>query len=254
MPGPGTARAQLALPLGSGLRCVSRPALEPLPEVSTEAIEVLHRRLGELLARPIDVVGTNNRRSLVSWRSSRGMLRIRIQKQFALADEAVVRAVARFIDASDPADRATVQAYASTFQHRVPKGRPVFAPPAGRHHDLRDALAAQDREHFGRTFHGRIGWSRAPSTRVRKRIRLGSWSQEHRLIRVHPALDAASVPAFVIGYVVFHEMLHAELGAVVAGGRRRFHTREFRRRERAHPDYLRAEAWIEANRDELLSW
>ncbi|MCP4868817.1 MAG: SprT family zinc-dependent metalloprotease [Proteobacteria bacterium] len=229
-------------------------AVDPLPEVSAEAVEQLHRRLGELLDRPIDVVGTNNRRSLVSWRNVDGMLRIRIQRQFALADDAVLQAIARFIDARDVEARAVVQAYASTFQERIPKGRPVFQPPAGRHHDLRDYLFQQNREFFEGQFRGRIGWSRAPRSVVRRRIRLGSWSEEHRLIRIHPALDAPAVPGWVISYVVFHEMLHAAIGVTVSGGRRRFHTREFKTRERAHPDYERAEQWIAHHRDDLLSW
>lgn len=253
MPGSGPARKQLALPLGSALERPSAVA-DPLPVVSSQAVENLHRRLGELLERPIDVAGTNNRRSLVSWRHIDGMLRIRIQRQFALADDAVLQAIARFIDARDGEARAIVQAYATTFQARVPKGRPVFQPPAGRHHDLRDSLREQNQAHFEGTFRGRIGWSRAPRRLVRHRIRLGSWSEEHRLIRIHPALDAAAVPSWVVGYVVFHEMLHGVIGVKVSGGRRRFHTREFRTRERAHPDFERAERWIDGHRDDLLSW
>ncbi len=235
---------------------MERPRTEEarLPEVSSEDLARLHRRLSELLARPLDVVGTNNRRSLLSWRVIDGLLVVRIQRQYALAPDDVLRAVARFIDSRDAEAKAAVQGYAATFTSQLPRGRAVFAPPAGRYHDLREILGDQNRRHFGGRFRGRIGWSRAPQAMVRRRIRLGSWSEEHRLIRVHPALDSAEVPAWVVAYIVFHEMLHAELGVVEAGGRRRFHTDDFREREAAHPDHERAEAWIERNRLELLSW
>jgi hypothetical protein len=244
---------QLALPLGSALERASE-ALEPLRDVPAAAIEDLHLRLGELLARPIDVIGTNNRRSLVSWRIVDGMLRLRIQRQFALADDGVIQAIARFVDARDPDARAIVQAYAATFQEQIPKGRPVFGPPAGRFHDLRSYVSSQNGRFFEGRFRGRVGWSRAPRRLVRRQIRLGSWSQEHRLIRIHPALDSDAVPGWVVAYVVFHEMLHAELGVDTSSGRRRMHTKEFQRREEAHPDHARAEAWIDQHTDDLLSW
>jgi hypothetical protein len=51
---------------------------------------------------------------------------------------------------------------------------------------------------------------------------------------------------------VHHEMLHQAVPAKETGGRRIVHGREFRRRERAYPDYTRARAWEEANLPLLL--
>jgi len=89
---------------------------------------------------------------------------------------------------------------------------------------------------------------------VRRRIRLGSWSEQHRLIRIHPALDSAEVPGFVIAFVVFHEMLHAMLGFEKQGSRRSVHGAKFRELEVSHPDHDRAEEWIENMSDSLLSF
>lgn len=67
-------------------------------------------------------------------------------------------------------------------------------------------------------------------------------------------LDARDVPDYVVGFVVFHEMLHAALEPDLGDGRRRFHTDEFKDRERSHPDHVAAESWIRSNVHALLSY
>jgi hypothetical protein len=216
----------------------------------------LHRRLGRFLGEPIDLVPTRNRRTLVSWkRLESGMLRVRCLRGFALADDEVVMAVARFIRSRDPEARRVVEEFASRLVRtkRVP-ARPRFTPPTGQHHDLRAVYERENRERFDGEFRARIGWSLGAAGRVRRTIRLGSWQPEHRLIKVHPVLDSGEVPSFVVDFVVFHEMLHGVVGAARSGRRTMFHTRDFRAREAQHPAYERAQSWIHDNLDALLSY
>jgi predicted metal-dependent hydrolase len=101
-----------------------------------------------------------------------------------------------------------------------------------------------NREFFEDSVSAHITWGRMPSARRRRSIRFGSYSAEEDLIRIHPLLDQGFVPAFFVRYIVFHEMLHAHLGIEeTPSGRRAVHTREFRRREKAYPDYDCAIAW-----------
>lgn len=244
---------QLSLPLPEALGTASVDAV-PLPWVSGRALNRLHHRLADQLGEPLDLVGTSNRRTLLSWRRSEaGFLSVRVQRQFALAEYSVHRALARFIRSGDPDARDAVHEYASAFQPQLGMSSPRFAHPEGAHHDLRRVLRQQGRSYFGGTFRARIGWSRGTTGRVRRSIRLGSWSPEHQLIRIHPVLDAADVPAFVLGFIVFHEMLHAALDPV-GGDQGRLHGEAFRRREAMHPDAERTEAWIHENLDALLSY
>lgn len=60
---------------------------------------------------------------------------------------------------------------------------------------------------------------------------------------MHSALDHPEVPEFFVRFIIFHEMLHAELKVQDKRGRRCIHSREFRRREHAHPDFERAKKW-----------
>ncbi len=244
---------QLSLPLPEAMGTASVDAV-PLPWVSDGAIHRLHHRLADQLGEPIDLVGTDNRRTLLSWkRSHSGFLSVRVQKQFALAEFSVHRALATYIRSGDPDARRAVNAYANAFQPLLGARAPRYSHPLGQHHDLRAVLRQQNRQHFDGAFRGRIGWSRGTPGRVRRTVRLGSWSQEHRLIRVHPVLDVADVPGFVVGFIVFHEMLHATMDPF-DGARTRTHSDAFRQREAAHPDAARTEAWIGDNLDALLSY
>ena len=89
-------------------------------------------------------------------------------------------------------------------------------------------------------------------SRRRRSIRLGTYSFDERLIRVHPKLDEAWVPHFFVRFIVFHEMLHHVEPARETRSRTEFHTPAFRARERAYPEYERSIAWERANLRQLL--
>lgn len=98
-----------------------------------------------------------------------------------------------------------------------------------------------------------LTWGRAPKSRTRRTLRLGSFDYWTGIVRMHPVLDQTAVPEFFVRYVLFHELLHAALPAERgAKGRRIFHSREFRRREREYSGTAAALAWEKAHLQELL--
>ena len=106
----------------------------------------------------------------------------------------------------------------------------------------------------------------------RKTIRLGSYSDLERLIRIHPTLDRKWVPRYFVAYVVYHEMLHhmipaargsirlsrgggASLASASAKGqaaRRVLHPPEFIEREQMFRKYDRALEWEKRHIGRLL--
>ena len=75
-------------------------------------------------------------------------------------------------------------------------------------------------------------------------MQFAAYDRSLDLIRVNPALDAPDTPAFYLDYLIYHELLHRQLGDQrTATGSRRSHHALFRQRERLHPDYARAIAW-----------
>lgn len=130
-------------------------------------------------------------------------------------------------------------------RHTIRNGSPkrVRVVSRGRFHNLRDLFDEINREYFEGRIASSVTWgARAGRHAVRKRT-LGSYSSRTDTIRIHPFLDRKDVPAYFLQFVLYHEMLHADMGVGEKNGRRTVHTKEFRRRERLFREYERAEAW-----------
>lgn len=232
-----------------------------------------------------ELVLTDNRTVLVSGRPARPCgWNVRLHWSFALAPEEVVRAVAAVISGPRRGKvrrraRQSVRNWISHFREATgpgpappawegvldaPRRDAATGSPAGHVHDLEAILGEVNREYFGGRLDVEVAWSRAGgggARRARSRLRgrtrrstikLGSWSEEDRLVRIHPALDHPSVPRYVVASVIHHELLHAELGSEVRNGRRHHHTPEFRRREREFAEHDAARRWIDERLGELL--
>ncbi|NUM52554.1 MAG: hypothetical protein HUU46_02815 [Candidatus Hydrogenedentes bacterium] len=214
----------------------------------------LEHDLATLTGSPLRLMITDNSRTVMSVAPDPvfGGVRVRLHHMFLDADPEVVRAVAAWVKRPKSRSGAPViDAYIRENRHRMRrKARRVTTVQArGVHHDLRKLFDEVNGAHFGNTITAAITWGkRGNGARRRQRtIRFGSYTVDDNLIRLHPVLDQSFVPAYFVRYIVFHEMLHAHLGIEESEtGRRRIHTREFARIERAYPDYARACAW-EAN-------
>lgn len=122
----------------------------------------------------------------------------------------------------------------------------------GRHVDLEAIYQALNRDCFDNRVQARIVWSRQPPRRPRRSIRLGAYDSRKRLIRIHPLLDQAFVPRYVIEAIMFHEMLHQLNPPRRINGRWSVHTPAFRRAERQFPYFEQAEAWRRRHVGRLL--
>jgi hypothetical protein len=110
----------------------------------------------------------------------------------------------------------------------------------GQRHDLDAAFDRVNRTYFGgKATHPNLVWSRQPTDR-----KMGHYDPVRDTIWVSVTLDTHDVPTYVIDFVVYHELLHRELGAAVINGRRRAHTPAFRREEHAFKDYDRVQSFI----------
>jgi hypothetical protein len=220
----------------------------------------LARRLAARLQSPlVELVLTENRTILLTTtRTPGGGLRLRLHRAFVVAGEEALAAVVAF--AAGTRGRRRSEALASLRAHvdawraaGNATGRPPRVEPRGAVHDLaaiRDSLNARM---FGGRLAPAITWGRwAYLGRRRRTIRLGSYDEGLRLIRIHPALDQDWVPRHFVASVVYHEMLHALLPSTDSGGRRCLHSTDFRRRERELPGYATAEAWLSSHLHRLL--
>jgi hypothetical protein len=193
--------------------------------------------------------------------------RVRMHAGFAAAPPEVRVATARWL-ASDRrgrrARRASLVLDAWIDDVLVPSiaagpGATRVAPAdaRGAHHDLALHAAAL----LGRAIPAEllppervpaIAWGRRATTGARRSLHLGTYDGMHHLVRIHRVLDQPAVPEFFVRYVLFHELLHAAIPARREGRRTVHHGPDFRRRERAYPDFERAKRWENANIDALL--
>lgn len=120
-------------------------------------------------------------------------------------------------------------------------GGSLLETPRGAVHDLDAVFDDVNRVQFvGQLSRPRLSWLVTTSLRE-----FGHFVAATDLVLVSSQLDAPDVPRFVVEHVMHHELLHRHLGAVGEGGRRIYHTAEFRQAERRFPSYAEADAFLE---------
>jgi hypothetical protein len=126
---------------------------------------------------------------------------------------------------------------------------------AGEHYDLRQIYDEINERYFENKIDAAITWgARTGRPRRRNSIKMGSYSVEDRLIRIHRSLDRAFVPRFFVAWIVFHEMLHQVHDIRVKNGRREFHSKEFMADEAQFEQYEQARMWERQHLDALLTY
>jgi hypothetical protein len=128
----------------------------------------------------------------------------------------------------------------SVRKRRLQEGRKHIAGHEGKCHSLQKIYEEINSRYFNDQIEiGRIGWGFRMSW-----ARLGHFDPVHHTITLSPVLDSPKVPKFVVDYVVYHEMLHAIFEDTTAHRTRRHHTLEFRRVEKAYPDFAKAKKFL----------
>jgi hypothetical protein len=231
------------------------PPGQPQIFVHEGARQALERRLTQAQKRTVVLSVTDNRRSMIALCSRDGVVRARVHHMFLDAPAPVQDALVRYLVRQDRGASLVVGKYIEEHGHRIRAHRAVASPlvTAGKHHDLLPLFHKLNAGYFGGTVDARITWGRRRRVSgVRRTIKLGSYSAAERLIRIHPALDRASVPRYFVGFVLFHEMIHHVMPASHGPGPRSLHPAEFRERERAYRFFERATAWERAHIARLL--
>jgi hypothetical protein len=265
-----------------GLVEALRRAKSASPGIAGEIVaaqDSLERRIRAHLARGrVQVTLTDNRYTMISVRrlaarerderragerraGERGERRfeVRLHHMFADADPVITRALAHYI-ADNDADASRILGDFIDANAGHVRGRARRAPTqviftAGEHHDLRAIFDELNARYFANRIDAAITWgARTGRPRRRNSIKMGSYSVEDRLIRIHRSLDRAFVPQFFVAWIVFHEMLHQVHDIRVKNGRREFHSKEFLADEAGFEFYDQAKVWERRHLDALLTY
>jgi len=199
--------------------------------------------------RPISLFITDNTSSMVSVRVEGKAAVIRLHRMFLHAGDDVINEIADFLR-HRKGKTPRVRNFLKQNSHRIKKSSPrkTIVKTEGKYHRLDEIFRALNSEYFDDRVSSTIIWGvRNPRCAVRKRT-LGSYSSSSDTIRINPVLDRRGVPRYFTEFVVYHEMLHADMGANEKDGRRVVHSREFRKRERLFRHFEKATVWEKGNR------
>ncbi len=197
---------------------------------------------------------TNNRVNVVSMKRGSFGIRVRIARSLLGLGSQIIEPVVGFVARRPLADEQLRQLIRQIPVASKPVSkRRIMIRSQGYFHDLR-TIAGKELAHLEGLSDIHITWGQRRGIKKGQRhIRFGSYDCERRVVRVHPLLDNPKVPSWFIGFVIYHECLHEVLGFDVVNGRRRPHSKEFRKREAEHPRYDEAQAWEKANINRLLA-
>jgi hypothetical protein len=225
-------------------------------------IRILERRLSARLKGKALVEIHDNTHTMVTFQKRGNLWRVRLHHMFLAASDEVLGALAAYIRTGDPVSSALLDQYIERNKVFIRRQSPaqlrkrLRIDPVGEHHDLEAIFRRLNRRYFrGQEVTAAITYGPAPRVRKpRKSIKMGSYSADSQVIRIHPALDQPSVPSYFVEWIVFHEMLHHIYKARRReDGKRCLHPPEFMEHERRFHDYKRAHAWERENLELLLN-
>ena len=227
-----------------------------------DAQDSLERRIRAHLSKGrVQVTLTDNRYTMISVRRipKEKRYEVRLHHMFADADPVITRALARYIADNDADSSRVLGDFIDDNSGHV-KGRARRTPPtliltAGELYDLREIYDELNARYFENKIDAAITWgARTGKPKRRNSIKMGSYSVEDRLIRIHRSLDREFVPRFFVAWIVFHEMLHQVHDIRVKNGRREFHSKEFLSDESQYAHYDQARHWERQHLDALLTY
>lgn len=258
----GSRSAGASIALVEAMRKARKATTASPPVEVLEAQDSLERRIRAHLSRGrVQVTLTDNRYTMISVRRVPREKRyeVRLHHMFVEADPVITRALARYIAENDPEASRVLGDFIDANSEHV-RGRARRSPQqiiftAGEHYDLRQIFDELNARYFDNRIDASITWgARTGRPRRRNSIKMGSYSVEERLIRIHRSLDRAFVPQFFVEWIVFHEMLHQVHDIRVKNGRREFHSKEFLADEAMYEHYDEAKSWERRHLDALLTY
>ncbi|MBI5103206.1 MAG: hypothetical protein HZB33_15430 [Nitrospirae bacterium] len=192
---------------------------------------------------------TDNSSSMISVRKERGVVVLRLHRIFLKAGPDVLHEIAGFIKnlkLKTPLVRRFILDHAGSLPSRTRKRQPIKT--MGSYHDLARLALCVNRDYFEGGITTPVTWGTKKTGHSARRRILGSYNSRTDIIRINPILDRKNVPRYYLEFIIYHEMLHADLGVRKKNGRREVHSREFKRRERLFRDYDKALLWEKTGR------
>ncbi len=236
------------------------PALPLSPALREQQSQALRRQISTYLRGQLHVTVTDNRAVMISVQRDprHRVYRVRLHHLFVGATDPVIRALARYVALNDRRASREIGKFIEQRQDRIraqalPSRPQPLIRTVGTTHDLQAYFAELNAAYFGGKVSCQLTWGRQVGrAKPRRSIKIGSYSFEENLIRIHPGLDQRWIPPTYVKWILYHEMLHALHPAPLVKGRHQFHSPTFTAAERQFVEYAAAREWERRNLAALL--
>ncbi|MBN2725032.1 MAG: hypothetical protein JXR95_13260 [Deltaproteobacteria bacterium] len=241
-------RSNSTLPMALPLRKVFEP----------EKIRRLESRIQAHMNGTLVITVTDNRSSIISVKRIAGKYEVRLHHMFLNAPFRVVMALGRYIEKADGPSGIILENFiesnSSMIKETLPSKKSPRMETRGKYFDLQEIYNSLNKKYFDNTIKASITWGKplGRTSRHHQSAKMGTYSLEEKIIRIHRALDRDFIPIYFIESIVYHEMLHQKYGVDESTGKRLFHPPAFNEEEKKFDFYKQARMWEQKNVTALL--
>ena len=116
--------------------------------------------------------------------------------------------------------------------------RTIILRTEGTHYHLKEIYARINQQYFEGKLDLHITWFNPKKSRYQRRIVLGSYHRDKKLVKINRILDQPDIPDYYISFIVYHEMLHHVAPPILQKFRRRqIHHRQFKDLEKQFQEF-----------------
>lgn len=211
-----------------------------------EALACAQKAISEQPLRPGQAIHVHLSCQNAIWRSNEyaNAVVLKVNEGFLNADQSIWRAIIQTaLSQRNPAHDQLVQEFTLTddfsetlFELESFAAAPTL-PARGHVHDLDESFARVNAAYF----HGQFSKPLLVWNRTLTASKFGHYQPSRDTVMLSISLDDARVPAYVVDFVMYHELLHKKHGVMIVNGRRLSHSPRFREDERRFVQYTQAE-------------
>lgn len=224
---------------------------------SWSALSEFQETLEHSSGRKLKLRINDNRSTMLSVRWGREYTTLSIHRIFLEAPKLVIEGLSKFLrGGKNRALPPPVKAYIEErlrgidYSHTLSPSR---LQTKGEVYDLDEIYREINERYFEGKVNLSITWFGTKGRLFRSRVNFGMYVDTQKLVKIHRTLDDATIPRFVVAFVIYHEMLHHICPPIVTErGVTTIHTKCFRNLEMQHEAYKAAETWIEDNKERFF--
>ena len=121
---------------------------------------------------------------------------------------------------------------------RKTRGRNRKQITQGEHYDLNESFKRVNQRYFENQLKKpNITWGKRKTYN-----KFGHYDETHNIVLISKTLDNKKIPEFFLDFIMYHELLHTKQKTIYKNGRRRIHTRRFKKQEKKYEKYEQSTA------------